>query len=156
MCDYPILSGTQEVCTVSGDFTGDEIVLYGSGTGSAVLQVAAIGGADESETWGKRAPWCDYFGPVNGNTVGITIFDTPSNFRYPTYWHVRNYGLMTANPFGLSYFHNDKSRNGSHTIDKGAVFPFAYRLYFHAGDTWAANVAGKFHDHISPPKVEVK
>lgn len=118
--------------------------------------VNGYGGTNESETWGKRAPWCDYYGPVNGNTVGITIFDTPTNFRYPTYWHVRNYGLMTANPFGLSYFYDDKSRSGTHTIEKGEELTFKYRLYFHAGDTVAANVAGKFLDHIAPPTVEIQ
>ena len=118
--------------------------------------VNGYGGINEAETWGKRAPWCDYFGPVKGNTVGITIFDTPTNFRYPTYWHVRNYGLMTANAFGLSHFYNDPSRNGSHTIDKGAVFPFSYRVYFHAGDTWQARVADRFADYVTPPAVEVQ
>jgi len=113
------------------------------------------GGVNEAETWGKRAPWCDYFRPVKGNTVGITIFDTPTNFRYPTYWHVRNYGLMTANPFGLSYFYNDKARDGSHRIAHHEVFPFTYRLYFHAGDTWEANVADRFQDHVNPPSVEL-
>ena len=61
--------------------------------------VNSYGGSQEMETWGKRAHWCDYVGPVNGKTVGITIMDSPGNFRYPTYWHVRDYGLMTANPF---------------------------------------------------------
>ena len=115
--------------------------------------VNSYGGANEAETWGKRAAWCDYFGPVKGKTVGITIFDTPTNFRYPTYWHVRNYGLMTANPFGLSYFHNDKAKDGSHHIAHKDVFPFTYRVYFHGGDTWEAKVADKFHDHVSPPSV---
>lgn len=118
--------------------------------------VNAYGGTNEAETWGKRAHWCDYSGPVNGRTVGIAIFDTPGNFRYPTYWHVRNYGLMTANPFGLSHFLKDRARDGSHTIARDSVFPFNYRLYFHAGDTRDADVAGKFHDHVAPPAVELK
>lgn len=117
--------------------------------------VNSFGGTNEAETWGKRAHWCDYSGPVDGKTVGIAIFDTPSNFRYPTYWHVRNYGLMTANPFGLSHFMRDKAVDGSHTIEKGASFPFSYRLYFHAGDTATAGVADKFLDYVAPPSVEV-
>ena len=117
--------------------------------------VNAYGGTNEAETWGKRSPWCDYFGPVKGKTVGITIFDSPTNFRYPTYWHVRNYGLMTANPFGLSHFHSDKGRDGSHRVGHHEVFPFAYRVYFHGGDTWEAKVAEKFLDHVAPPQVEV-
>jgi len=117
--------------------------------------VNAYGGINEAETWGKRSPWCDYFGPVKGKTVGVTIFDSPTNFRYPTYWHVRNYGLMTANPFGLSHFHADKARDGSHRVGHHEVFPFAYRVYFHAGDTWQGKVAEKFLDHMAPPQVEV-
>lgn len=118
--------------------------------------VNSYGGTNEAETWGKRASWCDYYGPVNDKTVGISIFDTPGNFRYPTYWHVRNYGLMTANPFGLSYFLGDKEQDGSHTIAAGEVFPFVYRLYFHAGTTEEADVAGKFLDHVAAPKVSVE
>ncbi len=115
--------------------------------------VNAYGGTQEGETWGKRAHWCDYSGPVAGVTAGIAIFDNPANFRYPTYWHVRNYGLMTANPFGLSHFTGDAKNNGSHAIPKDAVFTFRYRLYVHAGNTADAGVSGKFLDYVAPPTV---
>ena len=57
----------------------------------------AYGGKGETECFGKRAQWMDYAGPVDGTTVGVAVFDHPSSFRYPTYWHMRNYGLMHAN-----------------------------------------------------------
>ena len=152
------------------EFTASEVALFFGDTkegGICSIRVAtsmdakehgtivnSYGGVNEAETWGKRAEWCDYFGPVKGNTVGITVFDTPTNFRYPTYWHVRNYGLMTANPFGLSYFHDDKAADGSHRIGHHDVLSFTHRVYFHAGDTWEAQVADKFHDHINPPAAE--
>jgi len=123
--------------------------------GDGVL-VNSYGGTQMDETWGKRAHWCDYFGPLDGKTVGAAIFDTPGNFRYPTYWHARDYGLMTANPFGLSHFTEDPSCDGSHTIEKGAIFPFRYRFYVHAGDTKQADVAGKFLDYVAPPTVAIK
>ena len=41
----------------------------------------AIGGVNEDETWGKRAAWCHYNGPVNGNSVGVAIMDHPDSFR---------------------------------------------------------------------------
>ena len=45
--------------------------------------------------WGKPSPWCDYSGTIDGAGVhGITAFDNPGNLRYPTTWHVRDYGLM--------------------------------------------------------------
>jgi hypothetical protein len=117
--------------------------------------VNSYGGTNEAETWGKRAHWCDYYGPVAGDTVGIAILDHPRNFRYPTYWHVRNYGLMTANPFGLSHFLGDKSVDGSHVLPAGGELTFRYRVLFHAGTTVAADVAGRFHDYVNPPAVAI-
>ncbi len=54
---------------------------------------------DEKQVWGKRAAWCDYSGQVDGQGVGITLMPDPGNFR-PCWFHVRDYGLMVANPFG--------------------------------------------------------
>lgn len=125
-------------------------------TDEASTIVNSYGGVREAETWGKRAHWCDYVGPVDGKTVGIAILDSPDNFRYPTYWHVRDYGLMTANPFGLSHFTDDTTRDGSHTMQKGSTLSFQYRFYFHDGDTGSADVAGRFLDHVAPPTVEIR
>jgi len=118
--------------------------------------VLGSGAIDEAEGWGKRAPWCDYTGPVNGQTVGVAIFDTPGNFRYPTYWHVRNYGLMTANPFGLSYFAGNPGGepDGSHMLKSGQQLAFRYRVYVHSGNTEAARVGEQYHHYINPPTVE--
>ncbi|MDH7481389.1 MAG: PmoA family protein [Armatimonadota bacterium] len=116
----------------------------------------SYGGVTEIETWGKRAHWCDYSGPVESQTVGITIFDNPANFRYPTYWHVRDYGLMTANPFALSAYKRDPNVDGSYILKAGEIFPFAYRIYIHSGDVIAGNVAEKYHGYINPPVVAVE
>jgi hypothetical protein len=59
----------------------------------------AEGRVNEREIWGKPAAWCDYSGPLQGRHVGVTIFSHPENFR-PSWQHVRDYGLMVANPFG--------------------------------------------------------
>ncbi len=91
------------------------------------------GGLGEEGCWGKRAEWCDYTGSVSGKTVGVAVFDYPSNLRHPTYWHVRAYGLFAANPFGISYFEGDRSLNGSITIGKGDCLGFRYRVLLHLG-----------------------
>ncbi len=115
----------------------------------------AIGGINEDETWGKQAAWCDYSGPVNGKRVGVAIMDHPDSFRHPTYWHVRNYGLMTANPFGLSHFYNDPKRRGYHVLSPGESLVGIYRFYIHTGDAAEGQVGERYHDFAHPPKVEV-
>jgi len=115
----------------------------------------SYGGINEAETWGKRAHWCDYSGPIEGRIVGVSLFDHPENFRYPTYWHVRDYGLMTANPFGLSYFKNDPNIRGDYKLKAHESLKFSYRLYIHPGDASEGRVAERYNDFINPPKVEV-
>jgi hypothetical protein len=114
----------------------------------------AYGGINEDETWGKPSPWCDYSGPVSGRTVGIALLDHPTNLRYPTQWHVRNYGLMTANCFGWSYYQDDKTVDGSHTMPAGSRLSFRYRVCIHSGG--AERVAGRFLDFAFPPQVVVE
>ncbi|HUV05030.1 MAG TPA: PmoA family protein [Armatimonadota bacterium] len=113
-----------------------------------------FGGVTEAECWGKPAHWCDYSGPVDGGIMGISIFDSPDNFRHPTRWHVRDYGLFAANPFALSAYAGDPNVDGSHVVKSGEEFPFAYRLYFHDGDAKAGNVAEGYHGYVNPPLVE--
>lgn len=115
----------------------------------------AFGGINEGETWGKRANWCDYSGNVDGTNVGITVYDHIVNPRYPTYWHVRNYGLMGSNIFGSGTFERDKSKDGSYVLKEGEQMHFKFRVLIHAGDATEGNVAQKYHDFINPPTVEI-
>jgi len=94
--------------------------------------------------WGKQAKWVDYSTTREGRKVGVAIFDHPSNPRHPTYWHARPYGLNAANPFGVSDFTKDKSRDGSLTIPAGGKTTFRYRVVLHDGDSAQANVANLY------------
>jgi len=116
----------------------------------------SYGATREAETWGRRAPWCDYSGPVGGKLLGIAVFDTPGNLRYPTYWHARDYGLMTANPFGISYFAPESGENGTYTVESGGELKSCYRVFMHRGDASVGRVRDKYHDYINPPKVRVE
>jgi hypothetical protein len=91
-------------------------------------------GVRDDQTWGKRASWVDYYGPVDGKTVGVAIFDHPSNPRHPTWWHVRDYGLFAANPFGLHDFEKKPVGAGDMTVASGQSITFKYRFYIHSGD----------------------
>ncbi|MGC8744617.1 MAG: PmoA family protein [Verrucomicrobiia bacterium] len=106
-------------------------------------------GVKDNATWGKRAEWCDYYGPVDGKIVGIAIFDHPDNPRHPTYWHVRDYGLFAANPFGIHDFEKKPSGTGDMKIPAGKSVTYKYRIYIHQGNETEAKVAEKYKEYIS-------
>lgn len=109
-------------------------------------------GERDGQTWGRRAAWCDYYGPVDGSIVGVAIFDHPTNPRYPTWWHVRDYGLFAANPFGQHDFEklSDKTA-GNLRVPPGGSVTFRYRFYFHAGDEIQGRVADQYDAFIKEP-----
>jgi hypothetical protein len=107
-------------------------------------------GVRDDETWGKRADWCDYYGPVNGKTVGVAIFDHPSNPRHPTWWHVRDYGLFAANPFGRHDFEKLSDKNaGNLVVPAGGKLTFRYRFYLHEGDEKQARVGERYREYVT-------
>ena len=106
-------------------------------------------GERDADAWGKQAEWCDYSGPVAGQVVGVAIFDHPSNPRHPTHWHAREYGLMAANPFGLSYFEKKPKGSGDMKIPAGGDVTFRYRVYIHNGDDKAGKVAEHYKEYAA-------
>ena len=107
-------------------------------------------GMRDDATWGQRADWCDYYGPVEGKTVGVAIFDHPQNPRHPTWWHVRDYGLFAANPFGQHDFEKLPNKNaGDLTVPSGQSVTFRYRFYLHEGDEKQARVAERYLDYVN-------
>jgi Family of unknown function (DUF6807) len=98
-------------------------------------------GDRDKKLWGKRAAWVDYWGAVDGATVGIAIFGHPSNPRHPTWWHARDYGLVAVNPFGISYFERKSRGTGDMKIKSGDSATFRYRFLFHEGDVEKARIS---------------
>jgi len=105
-------------------------------------------GLRDGDTWGQRAAWVDTTGPVDGQTVGVAIFDHPENPRHPTWWHVRTYGLFAANPFGIHDFEKKPEGTGDFQVPAGESVRFRYRFLFHHGDPIAADVADHFRSYV--------
>lgn len=116
----------------------------------------AQGGTNERDCWGRRSEWCDYSGPPGEKRAGLAIFDHPTNFRYPTFWHARDYGLLAANPFGLSYFKQNETVDGGLVVPQGEHIRFRYRVYIHAGDVEQGDVSERFTEWMYPPAIEVE
>jgi Methane oxygenase PmoA len=111
--------------------------------------VNSKGGVGEKEVWGKRADWVDYSGVLDGEPLGIAIFDNASNPRHPTWWHGRGYGLFAANIFGWRDFENDKTKDGSLTLQPGETLRFRYRVVIHPGDVHSAHIDRLYADYSS-------
>lgn len=114
------------------------------GTGK---MVNANGAQTEANVWGKRSPWVDYAGTIDGQKIGIAIFDHPKNPKHPTYWHARAYGLFAANPFGEHDFYRDKTKDGSLTVEAGHSIQFRYRVVIHPGDAQSAHIASLYSEY---------
>lgn len=103
-------------------------------------------GHTDADAWGKRATWCDFHGPVEGEHLGVAMLNHPSSFRHPTPWHARTYGLFTANPFGLQAL-DKTSESGAFTLKKGDKITLRHRFIFHKGDEKAAKIAEAYEEY---------
>ncbi len=120
---------------------------YAGKTPGTILQDT---GVKDGNTWGKRAAWTAYTGPVQNSPLTVTVFDHPSNPRYPTWWHVRDYGLFAANPFGVHDFEKKPAGTGNLVVKAGVRITFQYRILIQTGaaDPAAlATVAADFAKH---------
>lgn len=88
----------------------------------------ADGYKDEKQVWGKATDWCDYSGTINDRHVGLTVMPHPDNFRR-SWFHVRDYGLMLANPFGRKALTGgDKS---SVAVKPGETLRLRFGVFIH-------------------------
>lgn len=137
----PPHSYSQAVIDAQGKTSKKRVPHDGKGT------IINAEGVKNTPTWGKRSAWVDYHAPKDGKVYGVAIFDHPSNPRHPTWWHVRDYALFAANPFGKHDFepaHKDNPKAGDLTIPAGGSTTFRWRFYFHTGDEKQAGVAAKY------------
>ncbi|MGN1346356.1 MAG: PmoA family protein [Eubacteriales bacterium] len=99
------------------------------------------GGVGETECWGKEAEWCDYHGTLDGiGEMGVTVFDGPSNERYPTAWHIRSYGLFAANNLHFK---------GGYTLPSGNSITYRYRILFRKIEMTSEDLADRYSGYLS-------
>ncbi|MBL8798087.1 MAG: PmoA family protein [Planctomycetia bacterium] len=113
---------------------------YGGG------RLTAEGGATgEQHIFGKQAKWMDYSGPLADSWEGVTWCDHPSNPSYPTSWHVRDDGWMSA-AFCL--------REG-YELRKGQTLRLRYGFHVHARPVVAQAADKQQADFAASPAWEV-
>lgn len=96
--------------------------------------------------WGHLADWVDYSGTVAGRVVGLALFDHPAN-RSRARWHVRDYGLFSANPFGQKVF---KDGNEADLVALGPhqALVLRYGVLVHPGGAQVGQVARRFAEYV--------
>jgi hypothetical protein len=92
--------------------------------------VTDSGQHNEKETWGKQFRWCDYGGDIGGRRIGITLMPHPGNFRQ-SWFHVRDYGLMVANPFGQNAF--TRGEKSQVEVKTGKKLRLRFGVWVHSG-----------------------
>jgi hypothetical protein len=88
--------------------------------------VNSEGGAGASETYGKPARWCGYYGKTSRDTVeGLAIMDHPENPWAPCPWFTRDYGHLSPSPFAFI--------KQPWTLGAGKSIRLRYRVALHSG-----------------------
>ena len=110
----------------------------------------AEGKIGEKACWGYPSAWCDYSGSIDGKVAGVAILCDPKN-PYPSCFHVRDYGLMAANPFGRgkSGFPAMKGRSDLVKVEKGQHLQVRYGYLMHDGDAAAGHVAQHYREFVA-------
>jgi hypothetical protein len=106
----------------------------------------ADGRTKMANVWGKRSNWVDYSGELDGEKMGVAMFDHPGNPRHPTYWHARDYGLFALNPFGRNAF-DPKQEESDWKVPTGQKVEFRWRVLIHPGDAQSGRVAVLYDEY---------
>ena len=110
--------------------------------------VNADGRVGMVQVWGKRSNWVDYTAEVDGERLGVAMFDHPQSPRNPTYWHARDYGLFALNPFGRSAF-DQKQEESVWKLPAGQKVTFLWRVVIHPGDAETGHVADLYKEYAA-------
>ena len=91
--------------------------------------------------------WVDVSGKIGKLNAGVTIFDHPSNFRYPQ--------AIRVHP-KIPYWTYAPVVDGAFTIDPGKKYYAQFRYYVHNGTPDIRGIERMEKDYSKPPLITVK
>ena len=122
-----------------------------SGTGR---YFSSNGDETAKNVWGKRARWVALQGIRKGKVVGVAILNHPASINYPTYWHVRSYGLFSANPLGQGDFQRQSKYKKNLvqplrlTLKRGQKAHFRFLVVVYEGIRTARQMEKRFREFV--------
>ncbi len=124
-----------------------------AGTG---FYFSSNGDVTAKNIWGKRARWVALQGIRQKKVVGVAILNHPASINYPTYWHVRDYGLFSANPLGQGDFQRQRPRQYRKnkviplrlTLEPGGTAHFRFLVIIYEGIRTNQQIEKRFGDFI--------
>ncbi|MFO0909202.1 MAG: PmoA family protein [Isosphaeraceae bacterium] len=93
-----------------------------------------------------RPRWLDLSGRVDGAMAGVTVLDSPTNFRFPQ--------PVRIHP-NKPYFAFSPMVQGGFRIEPGKPYVSSYRLDIHDGPPNVPMIERLWHDYADPPRVEL-
>ncbi len=95
--------------------------------------------------WGTTNRWVILNGQKDSVSIGMAIFDNPTNYGFPAYSHARGYGLFAVNNFGRKSY--DPSREKlEYIISKGQSVKLVHRFCVKSGSELTAADAEKIYE----------
>jgi len=124
-----------------------------AGTG---MYFSSNGDETAKNIWGKRARWVALRGIRQQKVVGVAILNHPASINYPTWWHVRDYGLFSANPLGQGDFQRQRPRQYRKnkviplrlTLEPGETAHFRFLVIIYEGIRTKEQIEERFGDFI--------
>ena len=122
-----------------------------SGTGR---YFSSNGDETAKNVWGKRARWVALQGIRKAKVVGIAVLNHPASINYPTYWHVRSYGLFSANPLGQGDFQRQSKYKKNPvlplrlTLKKGQKAHFRFLVIIYEGLRTKEQMEERFREFV--------
>ena len=109
-------------------------------------QILTSEGIKDSLANGTHARWVDASGEVDGEMSGVTIFNHPSNFRYPQ--------ALRVHP-NMPYWAFAPVVDGAFTINPGVPYHSQFRYFVHRGKPDIILIEKLRRDWENPPLVKV-
>ena len=111
------------------------------------MQVLTGAGKARSAANHTRPRWTAAYGPVDGNTAGVALFDHPANFRFPQ--------PVRVHP-EMPYFVYAPMVAGAFSIRPGDRYRSRYRFLVYQGTPAAKTMDAQWQIFAEPPPVKVK